>query len=302
MIYKSLNQLAERVLQSNAAKRIVAVIAAEDGHTLEAVIHAADKGIVTPLLLGRKAVVEEELRKLDANPAHFNIEHAETPEEAARAAGFAIKDGRADFLMKGLIPTGLMLKTLFAEETGFRVGSLVSHMSIVDIPNHHKLVTITDAAINIRPELEQKKVIIENAVRVLHRLGMENPKVAVLASTEQPNPKMPETLDGAELKAMNQRGEITGCIVEGPLPYDLAMCKESAAIKGVQSPVYGDADLLVCHDIAAANSLLKALRHSANAGSAGIVAGGKAPIVLTSRAAAAQDKYWPMVLAASATL
>ena len=302
MHYTSLDQLAQRVSSGTGPKRVMAVICPEEEHCLEAIIHAASEDLVTPLLFGDKPVIEGLLEKMGTARNAFAITHVPGKEEAARTAGLALKAGEAHFLMKGLIPTAVMLKALFAEDVGFRVGQFVSHMSIVEIPHHPKLVTLTDCAINIAPTLEQKTVILENTLHVLHRLGMTNPKVAVLAAAEVPNPKMPETLDAAELAAMNKRGEITGCVVEGPLSYDLAMCPESAEIKSGEGTIRGDADVLLCPGIAAGNILLKALRHSAGARTAGIVVGGAAPIVLTSRAATTQDKYWPMVLAASATL
>ena len=171
---------------------------------------------------------------------------------------------------------------------------------MVEVPAYHKLLAITDAAINIRPNLQQKRAIIDNAVEAMRRMGFDPPKVAVLAATEEVNPKMPETLDAAALQRMNRDGEITGCVVEGPLSYDLAVSKESAAIKGISSAVCGDADLLLAPDIAAGNILLKALRYSAGVRTASVVIGGRVPVVLTSRAADAADKYWPVILAASA--
>ena len=294
-------QLAEQVLESGGPKRVVAVIAPEDAHTLEAVIYAADRNLVEPLLFGREALIKEELARLGQSGDRFRLINAEQPAEAARAAGLALKAGEAHFLMKGLLPTGLMLKALFDDEVGFRTGRYISHTSLLEIPGCPRLVGLTDAAITIDQSLEAKKSVLENAVDFLNRVGLTAPKVAVLAAVEEVNQKMPETVDAAELKAMNQRSEIKGCLVEGPVSYDLAMFPEAAAVKGVASPVYGQADLLVCPSLASANILLKALRHSAGALSAGVVVGGRAPIVLTSRAASSEDKYWPMVLAARAS-
>lgn len=301
MIYTSLEQLAERVLKDDKRKKTAAVINADDHHTLEAALHAARDGIVSLLLLGDKPGITAKLRDLDADPQAFEIIHTTAPEQSALEAALAIKDGRADFLMKGLINTNVMLKTLFSEAAGFKVGHHISHLALAQVPRYHKLLGITDVAINMYPTLEHKKLIIENAVRAMSRMGMDPPKVAVLASTEVVNPKMPETVDADALKQMNLRGELTGCTVAGPISFDLAISKESAAIKKIDDPVCGDADLLVVPDISAGNILLKALRYAAGAGSAGIVIGGRAPIVLTSRAVDPQDKYWPLVLAAAAS-
>ena len=294
-------ELADQVLKSQAPKRVAAVIAPEDAHTLEAVIFAADRGLVEPLLFGRETVIKEVLGRLGQPEGRFSIVDTAQPAEAARAAGLALKDGRAHFLMKGLIPTGVMLKALFDQEVGFRTGSYISHATLLEIPGCPRLVGLTDAAITTDTSLAAKRAVLENAVAFLTQAGLGQPKVAVLAAVEEVNPKMPETQDAAELKALNQRGEIKGCLVEGPVSYDLAMCPEAAAVKGVESPVYGRADLLVCPGLASANILLKALRHSAGALSAGVVVGGRAPIVLTSRAASTEDKYWPLVLAARAS-
>jgi len=301
MKYTRLDQLAKRVLAAgNGRLKVAAVIAANEEHTLEAAVSAHKDGIATPLLVGEAQGIRDKLSALGMDPGGFEIIDALTPEECALKGAIALKDKRADFLMKGLIATNTMLKVLFSQEAGFRTGNAISHMSVAEAPAYHKLIAITDAAINIKPNLDQKRAMIENAVAAMTAMGFDAPKVAVLASTETVNPKMPETEDAHALKEMNRRGEIAGCVVEGPISFDLAVSPNSARIKGMDSPVCGDADLLVCPDIASANILLKSLRYFAKAGTAGIVVGGRAPLVLTSRAVDPQDKYWPMVLAASA--
>lgn len=302
MSYTTLEALEAHVFAQSKQKRVVAVAEAAEEHVLEAVRDAVRKGLVRALLYGRADLVAEKLQALGEKPSEYEIIHTESPEESAFQAGLAAGEGRADFILKGLIPTNILLKNLFRQETGFRTGGLISHMNIVQIPTYHKLLALCDAAINMRPDLEQKRHILCNAVSALRRMGIENPKVAVLASAETVNEKMPESVDAAALKAMNACGEITGCQVEGPISYDLAVCREAAAIKGYDSPVAGDADLLVCPDIVSANVLIKCLRHSAQALTAGIVVGGRVPVVLNSRAASAADKYRTMVLAASASL
>jgi phosphate butyryltransferase len=298
MIYTKLDQLAERVRAAGASAKTMAVVAADDRHTLEAATHALADGIV-PLLFGDRGGITAKLRELAFDPADFEIVDATSDEDCVGAAVEAVRAGRAAFLMKGLIPTNVLMKTLFSAQSGFRAGDLVSHVSVVEIPSYHKLLAITDAAINIRPDLTQKRAMIENAVAALRGMGFDPPKVAVLAAVEQVNARMPETTDARALRDMNQNGWLAECVVEGPLSYDLAISREAAAIKGVVSPVCGDADLLVTPDLAAGNILLKALRYSARIRSAGIVVGGRVPVVLTSRAADADDKYWPVILAAS---
>ena len=300
MTYATFEQLESQVFKK-AKKRRVAVVEAADTHVLEAVRHAVEVGLVEPLLFGKRAEVEAKLAAMDLDITAWEIVDSPEPAISALQAGIAVKEGRADFILKGLIATGQLLKGLFKEETGFRTGRLISHMNIVQLRTYPKLLALCDAAINIAPTLEQKKDILQNAVDALTRMGITQPKVAVLASAETVNEKMPESVDAAALKRMNQQGEITGCMVEGPISYDLAVCKESAETKGYDSPVAGDADLLVCPNIVTANVLIKCLRHSAEALTAGIVIGGRVPVVLNSRAASAEDKYRTMILAASAT-
>ena len=300
MTYATFEQLESQVFKK-AKKRRVAVVEAADTHVLEAVRHAVEVGLVEPLLFGKRTEVEAKLASMDLDITTWEIVDSPDPANSALQAGIAVKEGRADFILKGLIATGQLLKGLFKEETGFRTGRLISHMNIVQLRTYPKLLALCDAAINIAPTLEQKKDILQNAVDSLTRMGISQPKVAVLASAETVNEKMPESVDAAALKRMNEQGEITGCLVEGPISYDLAVCKESAQTKGYDSPVAGDADLLVCPNIVTANVLIKCLRHSAEALTAGIVIGGRVPVVLNSRAASAEDKYRTMILAASAT-
>jgi len=293
--------LEAQVFARSKQKKVVAVVEAAEEHALEAVCNAVKKNLVSARLYGKASQIIAALEALGEDPDQYVIVNTNSPEESAFIAGIATKEGEADFILKGLIPTGILLKNLFRKETGFRTGGLISHMNIVEVGNYHKLLALCDAAINLRPTLEQKQHILCNAVEALRKMGIDMPKVAVIASSETVNEKMPETVDAAALKAMNVSGEIANCIVEGPISYDLAISKEAADIKGYESPVAGDADLLVCPDIVSANVLIKCLRHSANALTAGIVVGGRVPVVLNSRAASAADKYRTMVLAASAS-
>ena len=302
MTYTSLDQLISRARESGKSKRVVAVVAAQDSHTLEAVSQAVKDNIVAAILIGPEKKIKDQLQLIGENPQDYNIVDAETSADAATRAAELVRAGEADFLMKGLIQTGELLRILLSSEGGLRTGNLMSHLSIVQIPNYHKLIGLTDVAVNISPDLSQKKSIVENAVVTMTRMGFEPPKVAILASSEQINPKMQDSVDAGELKKMNLEGILSGCIIEGPLSYDLAISRESAEIKGFESPVCGEVDLMVVPNMTAGNILLKALRYSAGAGSAGIVIGGKVPIVLTSRAVETQDKFLPLALAASATL
>lgn len=301
MIYQNFDQLVELVRSNNQRKRTVAVVAAQDTHTLEAVSLAVKAEIVTPLLIGDKVLIEEQLAILGENLSNYTVIHAETTENAALLAADLVQTNQADFLMKGLIQTGSLMRVLLSDKAGFRTGKLISHLGFVQIPNYHKLIGITDVALNICPDVNQKKAILENAIAIMTRMGFNTPNVAVLAASEDVNPKISETVDAAELKRMNREGVLSGCVVEGPISYDLAISKEAAEIKGIDSTVCGEVDLMMLPNLAAGNILYKALRYSAGARTAGIVIGGKVPIVLTSRAAEVDGKFLPLVLAASAT-
>jgi phosphate butyryltransferase len=302
MVYTSLDQLITRARGAGGSKKVVAVVAAEDSHTLEAVSQAVKDGLLSAMLIGNREKISQRLRLIGENPSDYGIVHADDAKEAVLKAAELIRSGHADFLMKGLVQTGDLLRIMVSNEGGLRTGRLMSHLSIVQIPNYHKLIGLTDVAVNIEPTLDQKKAIIENAVETMLRMGFETPKVAILASSETVNPKMKDSVDAGALKKMNIDGLIERCVIEGPISYDLAISRESAEIKGFESSVAGDVDLMVVPNMTAGNILLKALRYSAEASSAGIVIGGKVPIVLTSRAVETQDKYLPLALAASAVM
>lgn len=301
LTYSSFDQLLEKVRESASRRKVAAVVAAEDLHTLEAVIQAEGEGILSAILIGQAGKIREGLRALERNQTSYEIVEAEEPREAAAKAAELVRNGAADFVMKGRIQTADLLSVLFSADSGMRTGKLMSHLAIVQIPNYHKLIGLTDVAINIAPTLPQKKEIVENAVAAMSGMGFEAPKIALLSASEAVNPKIAETVEAAELAKLNREGWLAPALVEGPISYDLAMSRESAEIKKYDSPLCGDVDLLVVSNMPTGNILLKALRYSANASSAGIVVGGRVPIVLTSRAVETQDKFLPLVLAASAS-
>jgi phosphate butyryltransferase len=282
--------------------RRVALVEAHDEHALEAVLAARADGLVEPVLIGRRDLIEAALAKLAPRATLVKApEIIETENEAASAAAGCrlVREGGADFLMKGKLQTAELLRAVVDRETGLRTGSVMSHLAFFGLPGRDKFIVATDGGMLLYPDLAQKKQIIENAVGALRALGYANPKVAVLAAVETVNEKMPETLDAAELKRMNLAGEIAGCTVEGPISYDLAVNAESAGVKGYSSPVAGEADIFVVPNITAGNILGKCLVYSAKARMAGIVAGASVPIVLTSRGASAEEKYLSLALAAA---
>jgi phosphate butyryltransferase len=301
MILKNFNQLIARLKANSVVKRI-AVVAAHDAHTLEAVFQAANDCLVIPVLIGDQNKIKDILKIMGRAEALYSIEDEPDAENAAEMAVALVRKGKADFLMKGKLETSQMLRPVVNRETGLRQAGVMSHMAIQVLPRYHKMIVTTDGGMLLNPSLEEKKALIQNAVGFLHSIGYETPKVAILAGSETVNPKMRDSLDGAELKAMNLRGEITGCIVEGPISLDLAMVKEKAKLKGYDSPVAGNADILVCPNLTCGNALGKSFVEMAGAVMAGLILGAKVPIVLTSRGASTQEKYLSIVLAAAAGL
>ena len=299
MVFKSFDELIKNV-QGAESKKKVAVVSAQDEHTLEAVFRARKDNIVEPILIGDKAKIKEILEKLNESLDEDAIIHVEDDTAAAAKAVELILENKADFIMKGKIQTADLLRAVVNKEKGLRTGSIMSHLVIHELPTYHKLLAVTDGGMMMYPNVDEKKQIIENAVNTLIAMGYDEPKVAVLAAVETVNPKMPESVDAGLLKEMNQRGEIKNCMVEGPISYDLTMSKESAEIKGYESPVTGDADILIVPNITAGNILGKALVYSAGAKMAGFIVGAKVPIVLTSRGSTAEEKYLSLVLSAAA--
>ena len=281
-------------------KTVVAVVEAHDNHTLEAVIEAKKDGIMEGMLIGNEEKIKEILTANGADPADFQIIATNSLEESLQVAVENINAGKATAMMKGKLETGQFMKAIVNKQNGLMAGGLLSLVGLFESPAYPKLLAVTDQGLNTYPDLNGKKNLIINAVKLLHALGIEEPKVAVLASVEKVNPKMPESVDGAELKKMNQEGEITGCIVEGPISFDLAIKPGAAAIKGYESPVAGDADLLLVPDITAGNILCKCMTDYAGAMTAGTILGAKVPVIVTSRSAEAADKYYSIALAAYA--
>lgn len=298
MEFKNFKELIEKVQKSNSKKR-VAVVVAQDEHTLEAVFKAKKDNIIEPILIGNKQEIQGILNKLNESLDDNAIINVEDDANAAIKAVELIHKDKADFIMKGKIQTADLLKAVVNKEKGLRTGGIMSHCVFNEIPNYHKLIVTTDGGMMMYPNLDEKKKILENAVNTLIDMGYENPKVAVLAAVEKVNPKMPESVDAGLLKEMNQKGEIKNCIVEGPISYDLTMSKESAEIKGYKSSIVGDADILLVPNITVGNILGKSLIYSAGAKMAGFIVGAKVPIVLTSRASTYEEKYLSLVISAA---
>ena len=299
MMPAKFSQLVARLRERKCGRR-VAVIAADDAHTLQAVLLAVREGVVSPVLIGDAAWITAWLAENGADAETLRIIDIADPIAAARAAVDLVHAGKVEVLMKGRIETATLMKVIVDRKSELRTGRIMSHLAVLEIPSYHKLLAVTDVALNTSPDLAQKRQIIENAVAALSAMGIGNPKVAVMAAAEQVNPKLIESVDAAALKRLNQAGEITGCIVEGPISYDLAIDRQAVAIKRYRSPVAADADLMVVPNLVAGNLMIKALMFSAGAGFAGFIVGAKVPVVVTSRSSPAADKHMSIVLAAAA--
>jgi phosphate acetyltransferase len=251
---------------------------------LAGALEAGAKKLIRPILVGPAAKIEAIARKARIDLGKAEVIDVEHSHAAAARAVELVRQGRAELLMKGSLHTDELLAAVVARETGLRTGRRISHVFIMDVPTYHKVLIVTDAAINIAPTLEDKVDILQNAVDLAVSLGLETPKVAILAAVETVTSKMQATLDAAALCKMAERGQITRAIVDGPLAFDNAISKEAARIKGIQSRVAGDPDILLVPDLEAGNMLAKMLTFLANADSAGLVLGAGVPIILTSRA------------------
>ena len=287
------------IAKKSKRKTIMAVVEAQDEHTLESIIEAANSEIMIPKLIGNEKEIKSLLTSFNSNPAKYEIISTGGVEESLDTAVRMIKTGDATALMKGKLESADYIKALVKKENRLLdEGSQLSVTGFFSPPAYHKLIAVSDPALNMYPDLTVKKAIITNAVKMFSALGYETPKVAIMASIEKLNPKMPETVDADALKKMNQNGEIIDCVIEGPISFDLAISAEAARIKGYESLVAGDADLLVVPDITAGNLLVKCLTILAGAQTAGCVLGARVPAVLVSRSAEATDKYYSIALAA----
>lgn len=290
--FETLFQLAK-----DKGPKKIAVAVAEDHEVLMAIKMAMDKEIIIPILVGDREKITNICDNIGLDCSNIDIIHEADGINACRIATTLVSSGKADILMKGLIDTSIILKAVLDHDIGLRTDKIISHVAVFEVPTYHKILLVTDAAMNISPDLLQKKEIIENAVELIKCFDVKNPKVAVLAAKEKVSPKMEATVHAAELKKMNEDGFIKGCIVDGPLALDNAINSESARIKGIVSEVAGDADILLAPDINSGNILYKALTFLANAKSAGLIIGTKAPIVLTSRADNDESKLNSIALA-----
>mgnify|MGYP006291801991 FL=1 len=297
MELKSLNTFIE--IAKGKPKKKIAVVAAEDKPVLQAVAEAKEIGIVDPVLVGNISQIQRVAQEIDLDTSEMEMIDEHEPARSARKCVELINEGKAQIIMKGHVGTADYLRAILDKDNGLRTGSLLSHVGFFEIEEYHKVLALTDAAQNIMPSLEEKIGIIKNAVDMFHHLGVEIPKVALLAAIEGINPKMPATTDAASITMMNKRKQIKGCLIDGPLAFDNAISKEAAEHKGIDSEVAGDADLLFTPNIEVGNVLYKSFTYFGKATVAAVILGAKVPVVLTSRADSDRSKLMSIALAAS---
>lgn len=297
-----LDQLANIATQNEEAT--VAVAVAEDIEVLEAVSLANQRKLAKFILFGDSNQIHLLLKKLAPHLLendHILIKHVDSPVEACKQAVMAVQNREATVLMKGNVATSTILKEVLNKDYGLRTGKVLSHIAVFEVPNYDRFILLTDAAMNIAPNLDQKEQIVQNAVEIAHAIGIDNPKVAALAAVEVVNPNMQATIDAAALSERNKNGRITGCRIEGPLALDIAVSKEAANHKGMENDVAGSADILLVPNIETGNTLYKSLIYFANAQVGAMIAGAAAPVVLTSRSDSAISKLYSLALAICST-
>ncbi len=278
---------------------MIAVAAAEDEVVLSTICQAKQRGFADAVLCGDRSKITEIAQRHNLDLASFEIMHAPTKAEAAKYAVSLIREKKANMLMKGLLPTADLLRVVLDRENGLRSAEILSHVSIVNSPFLSRMILLTDAAMVPYPDLATKVKLIENAVLAARGLGIENPKVAPLAAIELVNPAMQATIDAAALSMMCQRKQIQNCMIDGPLAMDAVLCETAARHKEIDSPVAGKADILLFHNIEAANSVLKTFTNAGDSLFGGVVIGATVPIILSSRSDSEYSKLYSIICASA---
>lgn len=299
MVLRTLGDLNRLI--AGGKKKKLALAAAQDQHSLGAVLKAWEANLIEPVLIGDRTGIESICEENNYDISGLTVIHEPDPEKAIVVAVKMTSSKEADILMKGKVGTSSLLKGVLNKEWGLRTGNLLSHIALFEVETYHKVIAVTDVAMNIAPNLQEKIAIVNNSVACLNRLGYIMPKVAVLGAVEMVNENMEATLDAALLSKMNQRDQIKNCIIDGPLAFDNAVSLESAKHKGIRSEVAGDTDLLLMPDIEVGNVLYKSLVFFAKANVASIILGAAVPIVLTSRSDSEKAKFDSILLAAAAS-
>jgi phosphate butyryltransferase len=293
---KSIEQMVVKAKEIETKTMVVACAA--DEHVLEAVELARKEKIINGILVGDKEEIIKLLGQLDISSENYTILDFPNNEEACLESVKLVSSNKGYFLMKGLVDTSIILKAALNKEFGLRTRNRISHVSVMEVPTHDKLIFMSDGAMNIAPTLDEKRQIIENSVKIAHALGIKRPNVGVIGAVEKVNPKMEATLDAQALIEMNKKGDIENCIVGGPFAIDNAINVEAAKHKGITDPMAGNVDILIMPRIESGNVFYKTMMFLANAKSASVIAGAQKPIVLTSRADSTISKFYSIALAA----
>jgi phosphate butyryltransferase len=295
MSFENFYQVIEAVKELPSCRLCVA--AADDEAILEAVRDSRREGLVDFTLIGPEEKIWRMAMKVSLNLQGIDIIDITDPVEAANRAVKEVADGRADILMKGMVNSSDFLRAVLNPDGGMRRDRILSHLAIYEVPGYYRLIYLTDGGLNVSPNLDQKKVIMQNAIEFLNSVGLAEPKVAVLSANEKVDPKVPATVDAFALKEMASEA-FPGAVVDGPAPLDIAVSLEAALHKGIDSPIAGKADLLMAPNIEAGNLLGKAIIYFAGARMAGLVLGAKRPVILTSRNEPPMGKMASIALAA----
>jgi phosphate butyryltransferase len=287
---RSVHELCEHA--SQLSPKTIAVAAAAADHTLQAVGEARCRGWANAVLVGDEAVIRSRLESLELEPDGLEIVHRPGERAAAEEAVALVRAGEADILLKGAVSTAVLMHAVLDRDTGLRTGRLLSDVFVIDYAARGtgRLVGITDGGINPTPDVQQKEAILRNAVHVFHALGIEEPRVAVLSGTEKPTPSLQGSMDAARLAELYEAGDIRECVVDGPLAMDLALSAKAAALKGIESPVAGRADILVFPTLEAANITAKAIQYWTSQDPGHVVVGAAAPVLIPSRAESARAR------------
>ncbi|MCK9331988.1 MAG: phosphate acyltransferase [Candidatus Cloacimonetes bacterium] len=293
---KTLNEIALKVKSLNKKVRI-AIAVAEDANTIGAISRSTNEGFVHPIMIGSKARIMELLKDFSLNDESFDVIDVSNHEEATREAVRMVKNNEADVLMKGLVGTDKFLREVLSKERGLLPPkAIMSYTCALELPKYHKLLLISDTAVLPAPDLNQKIAMINYSVKMAHNLGIAKPKVALISATEKVSEAMPNTIDYALISKMAERGQIKDCLIDGPLDIFLACDPKAGDIKGVQSPIAGNADILILPNLETANAFYKGLMLFAGGELAGLIQGTVKPVVVMSRSESENSKYYCIAL------
>lgn len=296
-MFTSFTDIEDYVKKNGIVKRI-ALASAHDEDVLEAVTYARNRGVISAVLIGKKEKIKELLAVFDEKESDYEIIDKEDETECARLACAMVKEGKADMPMKGLMQTSTFMRAILDKKSGFLIeGKLLSQASVLELKDEKRLMIVTDCAVNIAPDYGDKIKILNNAITLAKKLGIEKPKAAAVAPVEVVNPNMQSTIDAAMLSKAAERGQIKDCIIDGPLGLDNAVSKEAARHKGIDSPVAGAADILLMPDLGTGNVFTKGLVFFCGMPSAGTLNGTTSPVIMTSRTDSPVNKYYAILTA-----